>query len=231
MRPLAAGVPLVLFLTGATTFIALALAAHRVAYFSIDLPLAQAIQSLHSTWLDSAMSAVSWIVYAPQGDVLVIALAGAIVLAGYRWAALMLVLAAAGSSGLYQLASAFVAQPRPAADLVRVTTVLPTSGFPSGHVTTVTAIFGFAAFLAYRALRPSPTKWIPVAVVALTILVMGYSRVYLGAHWPSEVLGGGLLGLQWLAATVRLFWWGRRHLPPQWLVSHHVIVRPAVAGP
>lgn len=230
MRALATTVPLLLFGTGATTFVVLAIAAHRVPYFGVDVPLALAIQSVHSAWIDSIMVGVTWIGYAPQGDVIVLAMAGTILLAGYRWAACMLVLAGVGSSGLYQVASALVNQPRPSADLVRIASSLPTPGFPSGHVTAATAIFGFAAFLGYRALRPSHLKCVPVALAGIAILTMGYSRVYLGAHWPSEVLGGVLLGLQWVAVTVRVFWWGRRHLASRWLFSSSAWAR-LIAAP
>lgn len=45
------------------------------------------------------------------------------------------------------------------------------------------------------------------------VFLTAYSRVYLGAHWPSQVLGGLLLGLLWLTVTIRVFWWGSCHLP------------------
>ena len=66
--------------------------------------------------------------------------------------------------------------------------------FPSGHATLSTAFFGMLAVLISRELR-SNLRWIPYTFAFLICLSIGFSRVYLGAHWLTDVIGGYLLGL------------------------------------
>ena len=66
--------------------------------------------------------------------------------------------------------------------------------FPSGHVTGATAVFGMAALLLWRR---SSSRWARAGSIAimLFIVIIGVSRVYIGAHYPTDVLGGWLLAL------------------------------------
>ena len=70
--------------------------------------------------------------------------------------------------------------------------------FPSDHAVMSTVVYGFAAWLLLRRARPT---WQHVGVVAVggLIMLIGVSRVYLGAHWMSDVLGGLAFGVAWLA--------------------------------
>jgi undecaprenyl-diphosphatase len=88
-----------------------------------------------------------------------------------------------------------VARPRPPPHLQLV----HASGyaFPSGHTTTATVGYGLSAMLIAIAL-PRARNWAIATAVVLTIIV-GLSRVYLGVHWPTDVLGGWVLGVGWLA--------------------------------
>lgn len=92
---------LALFLICAITFVVLALAAHCIPYFTNDIWTARAIQSVQSPWLAAVMAGVSWIGYAPQSDVLLQGIAVAVLRAVDRLAALMVVIAGLGSSGLH----------------------------------------------------------------------------------------------------------------------------------
>ena len=70
-------------------------------------------------------------------------------------------------------------------------------GFPSVGVTMTTITFGFFAVLIAREL-PGRTRVWPYLVSALVVAVLGFARLYLGAHWLSDVVGGTLLGIVWL---------------------------------
>jgi undecaprenyl-diphosphatase len=70
--------------------------------------------------------------------------------------------------------------------------------FPSGHVSLSVAAFGFLALLVAREL-PGPRRWIPYLAATLVCVPIAFSRLYLGVHWLSDVLGGLTLGLFWVA--------------------------------
>lgn len=73
--------------------------------------------------------------------------------------------------------------------------------FPSGHAFGSVAVYGL---LAYLALRYLPSPWNGLIMMALVglITIIGLSRVYLGAHYPTDVLGGWMLGLITLALII-----------------------------
>ena len=76
--------------------------------------------------------------------------------------------------------------------------------FPSGHAVMSTAAYGF---LAYLLLRRTSAAWrhVGTAVTVLLIALIGLSRLYLGAHWLSDVLGGLAFGVAWVAALAMAY--------------------------
>jgi undecaprenyl-diphosphatase len=70
--------------------------------------------------------------------------------------------------------------------------------FPSGHVFSATVIYGFCIYLTFRFINHAPARWIVSALLALLILLIGFSRIYLGVHWLSDSLAGLATGLAWL---------------------------------
>ena len=114
-----------------------------------------------------------------------------------RWwrAAAALAGAWAGAITIYSVAKLFVLRPRPPRDLW-LTRAGGTS-FPSGHATQ--SIATFAALALVIALW-SPRTRLPGRVIALVLAAgVGWSRVYLGVHWPTDVAAGWLAGAAWIA--------------------------------
>ena len=70
--------------------------------------------------------------------------------------------------------------------------------FPSGHVVRAVAL---VAVLAWIFVRPSRRLTVAIAGAVVAAVVMGYARVSLGVHWPTDALGGLLLGTTWFAIT------------------------------
>jgi undecaprenyl-diphosphatase len=182
----------------------LALLARSVPYFWIDLQVARAVQSIETPWLDPLLAAITWVGMPPQ----VVPIFGTIVLAlflvGLRLEALLTLFAAVGGAGLWYLTSELVGRPRPSPELVRAAADLPFGSFPSGHALNLTAIFGFLFYLCFVYPRPGWMRRLLLAATAVPVLTIGFARIRDGAHWPSDVLGGYLLGGILLAIVIDL---------------------------
>lgn len=212
-------------LVASGAFIALALAARVVPYFRIDLKVAQALQSHHGSVFAALMYGVSWVGFSPQA----IILGGLTVLllffAGLRWEAVAAVFAACGVA-LGSLVKILVLRPRPTADLIHVMADLNSKSFPSGHVVMITTFGGFIAFLVYTLIKPSWGRTALLILSALLILLMGPSRIYLGQHWFSDVMGAYLLGSLWLGLTILFYRWGK----PRFFGHQPVAPEPSPSG-
>ena len=187
-------------------FAVLAAFAYFNAYFGWDLRVAHSLQNLPVPGLLDFMRFVSvfgnkWKPYAITTLTTIIFLAF-----GRRSEAAGLVLSAGGSAVLNGLIKILIARPRPTLELVRVQVDLQTQSFPSGHVTFYVCYFGFLFFVAY-ALLPlrSVARRLALTLTALPIALVGFSRVYLGAHWPSDTLGAYLMGGLWLAFSLHMY--------------------------
>lgn len=83
--------------------------------------------------------------------------------------------------------------PRPTENLVTITDVSSGMGFPSGHVMGAVLLYGSLILVAGE-LVSHRRRWAVLAIAWLMIAGMGFSRIYSGAHWPSDVLGAYLWG-------------------------------------
>ncbi|MEN1929079.1 bifunctional DedA family/phosphatase PAP2 family protein [Luteimonas sp. MJ250] len=95
-----------------------------------------------------------------------------------------------------------------AIDMPRPPTALSGFGFPSVGLTMTTITFGFFAVLIARELPGRQRVW-PYLVSGAVVAVLGFARLYLGAHWLTDLVGGMLLGVAWLLALGIAY---RRHV-------------------
>lgn len=195
--------------------------ARTVAYFPLDVELTRAIQSIENPGLETFFRAVAWIGFPPQSNVIFGGVVLALFLVGLRLEAVMTFFAAAGSAGLWFLIVPLVDRPRPSPEMVRVALELPTGSFPSGHVLNLTAIFGFLIYLAIVLVADVRWRSLLVALLAVPILTIGVARIYDGAHWPSDALGGYLIGGIWLGLTVQIYRWTRTRFTRSGRVHDH----------
>ncbi len=131
-----------------------------------------------------------------------VAIAGLAFRAGRRsWTALVLLGASyAGGEAFFQILKAVIRRPRPPAALA--IGHFAGTALPSGHATLSVAVWGMLAALAAGAaprFRSGVAAWAGAAVI---VVLVGLTRLYLGAHWLSDVLAGWALGALWLAALL-----------------------------
>ena len=137
-----------------------------------------------------------------QGDVLLLALVTAVAVCirrGQRVLALVWALMMSGGYALLQLLKVSFARQRPP----HAEAWLASDGsFPSGH-TSITLVFvGFALYLFLRGERSAMARYVAAAGAVLWCGLMGMSRLLLGNHYWSDVLGGYLMGTAWLAGAI-----------------------------
>jgi undecaprenyl-diphosphatase len=114
--------------------------------------------------------------------------------------ALLVAMATAGALVINPVFKEFFSRPRPTIHDPDLT--LRTFSFPSGHSMGSAAVYGALAIVLVRRLRG--TVWAPLVAAAavLIVLLVGASRVYLGVHYPTDVVAGWILGLAWLLVCV-----------------------------
>lgn len=172
--------------------------------FSLDEPLGAAIQSWQLPFLDPILhgvSAIGWFRIAAPTTVAVV-----LVLGVFGWRQQAVILAAASLFGhmLNQGLKAVIARPRPAlpAEVMEELGV-DTFAFPSGHAQSFTIFYGFLAVFIWQNVRQPWLRRLGVAAMLTMIVLVGISRVYLGVHWASDVVGAYCLGVLWLLLWTR----------------------------
>ena len=119
--------------------------------------------------------------------------------AGHRHLPFVLIAITMFGRGASELQKYWIARLRP--DLETHLVVVKTSSFPSGHANSA-MIF----YLTLALVLSAGTRWHRAAVTGAILLAIcvGLSRVMLGVHWPSDVIGGWSFGLLWVLMTLRL---------------------------
>ena len=149
------------------------------------------------------------------GSIIVLAIialsfSGYLVLAGKYAAAWLTIVAVCGGIALNDLLKAAFTRPRP--DLVYQAVRVFTSSFPSGHAElSATTYLTIAALLAQSQSSFKIGIYF-IALAALLTILIGISRIYLGVHYPTDVLGGWCIGAAWaLGCWAFLTWLQQRN--------------------
>lgn len=174
-------------------------------YLPLDLVVTRLIQSVNFVGFGLLMRLLTEIGNIP-GVVILPALAASFLIYK-RWQneALMLLVSTGGAVFIGEFFKRVVARPRPDGSLViQFGEYLKYDSFPSGHVLFFIGFFGFLAYLIYTRLVKNNLTKLLAAVLVLMIPLIGVSRIYLGAHWFSDVLGSYLIGLVWLYIVIQV---------------------------
>ncbi len=76
--------------------------------------------------------------------------------------------------------------------------------FPSGHSMVSMAFYGYLIYLIYKHIKNKYIKWISITLLSTLILLIGMSRIYLGVHYTSDVLGGFLISIAYLIIYINI---------------------------
>lgn len=176
----------------------------------IDLKVSSEIQEHHNLTLDRSMTFVSWFGTMPVSVITVALTALLFFIFRYRREAVFTLLTL--SSGLVStLVKMLINRPRPTKDIVRIIEITRQQSFPSGHTLFYTVFFGFLIMVMGN--LKSVNYYFRLGVTILSgvmILLIPFSRIYLGAHWFTDVLGGMMLGLVCLFAIGYFYLPGRK---------------------
>ena len=170
-----------------------------------DVPVAMFVQSFPWGPVSYVFDAINFTAGNVQIAVGAVAIAAMFL---YERRAGWLMLIGSISSLLDNWIKLWMARQRPTADLVHILTPAPGYSYPSGHAVFFTWLSFMLAFSLAPHVRPR-WRWALWLGAAVVILLACLARVWAGAHWPSDVAGGFLLGLGWSAFVV----W----LPERWL--------------
>jgi membrane-associated phospholipid phosphatase len=190
-------------------FTVLMFLARTTPFFPIDVQITQAIQTIDSSFFAGLMNVISWPGFSPNSMIITAMIAAVLYLYGLHWESIMCIVASLSSGVTNQLIKNLIRRPRPAVDIVDVFAVLDSYSFPSGHVMFYTIVFGFVLYLVYTLLKPSMVRSLLLGLFGALILLVGVSRIYLGQHWASDVLGAYLLGGLLLVGVLLLHQWGK----------------------
>jgi membrane-associated phospholipid phosphatase len=174
---------------------------HGDGVAAVDHPAARFVASHRTAELTALMRAVS-LIGGPAGMTVLALAAGLLLGVVWRWWAppAVLTITAVGIIGLTIAFKAALGRARP--PLAQAVAAADGYGFPSGHAAAAAAVCGAAAWLCSMRMRSWPARIAVWAAAAMVAALVGISRVYLGVHWVSDVIGGWIFGILWMAVVV-----------------------------
>jgi membrane-associated phospholipid phosphatase len=176
----------------ALSFLSLTVLAVHDYLGNIDQGVRRLVQQTHGPALGAGMVGITSLGDA-WGLIPLIMLVSALTWRGNRRHALLIPLFMAGTGVLQLVAKRLVDRPRPN---------LEPWGFPSGHVLSLVVLLGLAAYALAGSRARRRWRVLGGALAGTTLVVVAASRLYLDAHWISDVLGGFTLGLVYLLAAL-----------------------------
>ncbi|MBV9285695.1 MAG: phosphatase PAP2 family protein [Acidimicrobiia bacterium] len=186
---------------------------------NVDGPVLRFFATHRQPWLTTTMQSVTRL-----GSSAVLVPMLVVVAAAWRWrrdswsAGVLLAVSYVGAVLVTETVKRLVSRPRPPTALA----IGHFSGFafPSGHATQAVVAWGALAFVTARA-WPRAGRYHWLAVAAVVAMAVDLSRLYLGAHWLTDVVVGSLVGGAWLVVVVRTIGYALLPVP----LHHQVMAR------
>lgn len=155
------------------------------------------VATKHTPMMDGAMLEITALGTTTVVMMIVCVAALFLTLTRHKYSALLLLVATAGGSLLDLVLKLRFDRPRPHVFTWGTHAVM--SSFPSGHAMSATIVYSTVAYLAARLQKRLWARWLTIFLAAIVVLLICGSRVYLGVHYPSDVLAGVIVGLAWAA--------------------------------
>jgi len=178
-----------------------------------DVRIINLAATLRSPPLDQVMYLITFL--GSGGTIVALTAVAALValIAGRPRDAVLLVLAVVAGALFFELVKLLVHRPRPPLEDARL--VQGGFSFPSGHSTLAATCYGTVAYLLIvRVMRRELLRVVVGITAALLVLAIGVSRIYLGVHYPSDVLAGWAAGALWVVLVILAEQvWAPRQLP------------------
>lgn len=181
--------------TAGILFGLLAAAVGKKGGFGWDAPIMLAIHQYRTPWLNTLMLWISE--YGLPPSRLVLAVGVWLWFRKHRRTAFALVFSDMGSIILGTMVKPVFTRQRPT--LITPLEKLHDFSFPSGHTLAAVTLYGMIAYLGWQNRR-----YLWALVCAIPLLLISLSRVYLGVHYPSDILGAMALGIAWIALVLLL---------------------------
>lgn len=167
----------------------------------LDVSIVKAVQSVGWGPLRPTFSVFAFLA-GPLQDVLALVVIAAVFF--FRRAAIWLMVCGAGEGVVYSILNQLLRRPRPSSHLVHVVSYGGGYGYPSGHAAFFLAFGSLAVIcLCWRRL-PGWAVGLAALAAALILADACLSRLYEGQHWPSDILGGLLLGGGWVLLVLSI---------------------------
>src|SRR6266496_5914014 len=191
-----AQVLIIIYILEFVLFTLLAVYVHFNPVLPVDVAITREFQESQTPFIKWTMIAVSYL--GNQGIIftaLIVLTALAFWLVRLRLEALLIVSLSSVSALTNLLIKLVVSRPRPSAQFVDILQAAPGQSFPSGHVMSYVAFWGLLFSLGLVLFnRKRWWNYVLLIIPALFVVLVGPSRIYLGDHWASDVLGGYLFG-------------------------------------
>ena len=185
------------------TFGYIAAAIGSDAIVGFDTAVIGFVQGLEVSWLTSIMKGFTWIgsgyVVAP----IALLIAGVLYFGlHYRQQAFLLIVVIAGTALLNKVLKIYFKRERP-----EIHRIMDANGFsfPSGHSMMAFALYAIIAYIVWRNVKTTVSRFLLILFTAFMIIIIGISRIYIGVHYPSDVVGGFVASALWVTIAISVY--------------------------
>lgn len=184
----------------------LSISAYIYGIFPFDQEVARQLRDFHHPLFTAAMGSVS---YLGNGSTPVILVSVAAIICAIRkkWLEAFFVVATLSVVVIDGVLKVLVGRPRPSSAVLPYFNPFESVNqfsYPSGHVLFYVVFFGFLAYLSWVHLT-GRLRLITSSACIVLIVLIGPSRIFLGVHWMSDIIGSYIIGILWLIALIILY--------------------------